>query len=100
MEDKNAFITVRGDNFSINLYNKDADLSRFTKATMTLRRTSDSEIKLSDSKELADFQVEEMAKKELAKEFNVMPVVNEVLEQQDQIMMTLTEMFEMLGQGA
>lgn len=54
-----------------------------------------------DLRGLADFQVEELAKKELAKEFNVMPVVNELLEQQeelntgqDEIMVTLTELFE------
>lgn len=50
---------------------------------------------------LADFQIEEMAKKELAKEFNPAPLIKE-LEQsqeelktgQDEIMVTLTELFE------
>lgn len=54
-----------------------------------------------DVGKLADFQVAEMAKKELAKEFNPAPLIRE-LEQsqedlkmgQDEIMVTLTELFE------
>lgn len=50
---------------------------------------------------LADFQIAEMAEKELAKEFNPAPLIRE-LEQsqedlkmgQDEIMVTLTELFE------
>ena len=50
---------------------------------------------------LAAFQIAEMAKKELAKEFNPVPVLNELEKMQedlkngqDEIMMTLADLFE------
>ena len=54
-----------------------------------------------DLGKLGDFQIEDMAKKELAREFNPAPLIKE-LEQsqeelktgQDEIMVTLTELFE------
>ncbi|WP_299032438.1 hypothetical protein [uncultured Anaerococcus sp.] len=54
-----------------------------------------------DLGKLGDFQIEDMAKKELAKEFNPVPVLNELEKMQedlkngqDEIMMTLADLFE------
>jgi len=47
-----TYKTIRGDNFTINLINKDVDLSKYTKSTMTLRRTADGELILTTSKNL------------------------------------------------
>lgn len=52
-----------------------------------------------DVGKLADFQVEELAKKELAKEFNITPVVEEISKNQEEILLNLTSIFELLEGG-
>lgn len=47
-----------------------------------------------DVGKLADFQVEELAKKELAREFNITPVINEISKNQTEIMVSLASLFE------
>lgn len=52
-----------------------------------------------DVGKLADFQVEELAKKELAREFNITPVVEEISKNQEEILLNLTSIFELLEGG-